>query len=118
MTDKGVLDKIVVAFLSVQTDLTENNFPENLIPLTLLYREDYHNTFTKQPTKTSANVVVSLNFDWSMGLVILSVKDCIVLWHKCNNTAVVIETIYLFSFDSFVPWDVIVQQFPYSRTLF
>lgn len=79
MTDKGVLDKNVVAFLSVQTDLTENNFPENLTPLTLLYHEDYQNTFTKQPTETSVNVAVSFNFDWSMGLVILFVKDCIVL---------------------------------------
>ena len=79
VTDEGVLDKKVIAFPSVRTDLTENNLPENLTPLTLLYNEDYHNTFTKQPTKTSVNVAVSFNFDWSMVLVLLSVKDCTVL---------------------------------------
>lgn len=70
--------KNVVAFPLVRNDLAENNFPENLTPLTLLYCEDY-NTFTKQPTKTSVNVAVSFNFDSSTGLVLLSVKDCTVL---------------------------------------
>lgn len=71
--------KAKVAFPSVQTDLTENNFPEDLTPLTPLYRENYHNTFTEQPTKAYVIVVVLFNFDWSMGLAILSVKTCTVL---------------------------------------
>lgn len=63
----------------MQTDLIENNFPENLTLLTLLHRDDYHNTFTKQPNKSSVKAAVSFNFGWSRSLVLPSVKDCTVL---------------------------------------
>lgn len=73
-----ILDTKVV-FPLLLTDLTENKFLETVTPLTPSYHEGYHNTFTKQPTKTSVKVVFSFNFEWSMGLVLLSVKDCTVL---------------------------------------
>lgn len=98
--------KKVVSISSVQTDLSveiEKSFPENCILLTVFHHDVYHNTFTKQ--SISVKAAISFNFDRSRNFVLPSVKDCTILRHKYSITAVVIETMELFSFRSFIPWN-------------